>query len=241
MAAAQGKLEISRVIGRVTGTLRAHWLLLATVGVLFILIPEVLAGWFLTATNADDMTDLRVGNLLSATVELVAGLALIHIALDHFAGRTPALGSSLGAAGSAFLGALGINFLTGLGMVLGLILLIVPGVILALGWSVALPWRVANGKGVRAAIKGSWALTKGSRWRILGLAAILVAACLPVAAVYMALAIVAPDEVFIGDVILYPLTVTLFSIVGSVGVAALYNELRHGEGQGTVETAEVFA
>lgn len=241
MAAAQGKLEISRVIGRVTGTLRAHWLLLATVGVLFILVPEVLAGWFLTSTNADDMTDMRVGNLLSATVELFAGLALIHIALDRFAGRDPELGRSLGAAGSAFLGGLGINFLTGLGMILGLILLIVPGVILALGWSVALPWRVANGKGVGAAIRGSWELTKGSRWRILGLAAILMLACLPIAIIYMVLAMVAPEQVFLADAVVYPVTVTLFSIVGSVGLAALYHELRHGEGQGTVETAEVFA
>jgi Membrane domain of glycerophosphoryl diester phosphodiesterase len=54
----------------------------------------------------------------------------------------------------------------GIGIVIGFILLIVPGIILALMWAVTIPVAVLEDKGLRDSTSRSAELTKGSRGRI---------------------------------------------------------------------------
>lgn len=61
---------------------------------------------------------------------------------------------------------LGLNILVILGVVAGIILLIVPGVYLAMRWSVAQARLIGRGEPVIDAIKGSWEMTKGYSLRI---------------------------------------------------------------------------
>ncbi len=61
---------------------------------------------------------------------------------------------------------LGVSLLAGLGAVLGYMLLIVPGIILSLMWSVATPACVAENLGVMDSLKRSADLTKGSKLQI---------------------------------------------------------------------------
>jgi hypothetical protein len=72
--------------------------------------------------------------------------------------------------------ALGLLILWGLGVWLGMILLVVPGVILICMWSVSVPVLMAENAGIFASFGRSRALTKGSRWPILGLLLIVLIA-----------------------------------------------------------------
>ena len=70
------------------------------------------------------------------------------------------------------------------GVGVGLVLLIVPGIIFALMWSLAIPVAVLEGQGLRGATSRSAALTKGDRGRI------FVISCLFVLLVYIVTVIV---------------------------------------------------
>jgi len=93
-----------------------------------------------------------------------------------------------------FLPALGINVLGYLGIVLGLILFIIPGVFLALAWSLALPIAVDRDIGAIEALGESYRLTTGHRLSLLvlflGLGAIaLLGLCFCGVGVFVAVAI----------------------------------------------------
>ena len=59
------------------------------------------------------------------------------------------------------------------GVMIGMILVIVPGIILLLMWWVYIPAIVVEGKGIIGAFGRSRELTRGRRWHILGLAVIV--------------------------------------------------------------------
>lgn len=125
----------------------------------------------------------------AAFATTVAGLTVLNVALDASAsgaGATaPASVASFLAqfyltasvleriglrapAGRKRVGAfLGLSLLSGLGILLGLVLLIVPGVYLAVRWSVASPMLLAEDVGASDALGKSWALTESSFWAIL--------------------------------------------------------------------------
>lgn len=63
-------------------------------------------------------------------------------------------------------GVIGVSMLVGLGVGAGLIALIVPGVLLALMWSLSVPVKVLENKSVTDAMSRSSDLTKGDRGRI---------------------------------------------------------------------------
>lgn len=62
-----------------------------------------------------------------------------------------------------------VSLLTGLGAVLGLILLIVPGLLLIARWSIATPFVVAEQMGATDAMKASWRATAKSWPALLGI------------------------------------------------------------------------
>jgi hypothetical protein len=61
-----------------------------------------------------------------------------------------------------------LNIVSGLGLLLGYLLLILPGLYLSARWMVASPALLAEDSGVGAALGESWAITKPSLWAILG-------------------------------------------------------------------------
>jgi len=70
---------------------------------------------------------------------------------------------------------IGLTILFALGIGIGFMLLIIPGFILLLMWAVAVPALVIERDGVASAFRRSAELTKGARWKILGLFLLLAA------------------------------------------------------------------
>lgn len=62
---------------------------------------------------------------------------------------------------------IGLGILTGLGIMLGLVLLVIPGIVAMLGWLIAQYYFVDQKTGIREAMKLSWKATKGHRWKLL--------------------------------------------------------------------------
>jgi uncharacterized membrane protein len=83
-------------------------------------------------------------------------------------GRAMLIGEAVRRGLSRFWSIIGLAILATLGITVGIILLIVPGIMLAIRWSVALPACVVENLGPLAAMRRSAELTKGHRWKIFG-------------------------------------------------------------------------
>ena len=101
----------------------------------------------------------------------------VHVTVvqDVAAGRRPAAGRALALGLDVFPLVLLVVLLSALGIALGLILLVIPGVFLAVRWFVAAQVAVIErAGGAPAALGRSSELVKGSWWRVLGILVLLV-------------------------------------------------------------------
>ena len=96
------------------------------------------------------------------------------IVVGDLGGQRPGLGTAARGALRVLLPALLLSIAAGLGFVLGLVLLIVPGVLLILRWWVVLQVRFMESVTLRGAFSRSAALTKGSRGALFGLLVIFI-------------------------------------------------------------------
>ena len=83
---------------------------------------------------------------------------------------------------------LGLSILTSLGTVIGFMLLIVPGVLLLVRWSLCVPVLIGEETGVFEAMARSWQETKGRFWPIFGVFVTIYAVALLAGAVFAMLA-----------------------------------------------------
>ena len=137
--------------------------------------------------------------------------------------------------GNAGFGAFfGINFLAGLGILLGMILLIVPGMILGARWSAANAALLAEGEGINAALSRSWHMTSASLWPIIGVQLVIFVPALVIA--FGALFTLDTAMPVVASVVMY-LALFAASIFSWLAGIAIYALLRPE----TDELAEVFA
>jgi uncharacterized membrane protein len=106
-----------------------------------------------------------VGVLLGQLVGAFLQVGAMRIVLDAARGKTPELGT-LFSGGDRFLPMFFLTFLMGLAILLGFLLFIVPGVIIACGLLIAPFYVVDAGMGPVDAMKASWAATKGQRGEV---------------------------------------------------------------------------
>ena len=185
--------------------------------------------------------------IVSMILYFVGQAVILYGAFQAMRGRKVMIGDAIGRAFSRFFSLLGISVLVGFGVAIGFMLLIVPGIILALRWAVAVPACVVENKGPLESMRRSAELTKGHRWKIFGiwvLIAIVAIVVLIIAGTLAGLGVVAAPQglgrVVIAAVISLILTaiVTAYSYVLNT---MIYHDLRTvKEGVGTEEIAAVF-
>jgi hypothetical protein len=61
---------------------------------------------------------------------------------------------------------IGLALLSGIGILLGLVLLVVPGLVLAVRWSIANPWLLSSDESISDCLRRSWHQTGVSFWPI---------------------------------------------------------------------------
>ena len=191
--------------------------------------------------------------LIGLLMLVVVHIVLVRATAADADGRRADLGECLGGAARFILPLIGLYVLMYLGMVAGMLLLIVPGVILALMWSAAGPALIVERIGVIAAFGRSRALTKGHRWAIFGLWLLVGALFWMVMAVVMLAtvgtfslarlgALSSAGQLPIAYHAVSVVTGTLLTAVTGVLFARLYFALREAaEGPGNAELADIFS
>ncbi len=182
--------------------------------------------------------------IMMAMQYLLTG-AVVYGTVQHLHGQKPSMTASLMQALRRILPIILVAIITTILVWIGTILLIVPGIIVALMLCVAIPVVMVEGPGVLASLSRSRALTKGSRWRLLGL---LLIAFIGTALVTMIISmVVGLVMVFFGTVgatvsTIVDLALQLFTTVFlAVLLAVAYHDLRVAkEGVSTAQLAAVF-
>ncbi|MSX02641.1 MAG: hypothetical protein F2813_05710 [Actinobacteria bacterium] len=120
-----------------------------------------------------------------------------------------------------------LSIVTGILIVIGFFFFIIPGIILALMWLVAVPALVAEDLGVFAAMSRSSELTKGNRWRLIGVF-ILIYILLIVMGIIVALFVAITP--ILGVIIGLLLAIVIYPYV-SIIIAVVYYELLEAKGE----------
>jgi len=259
-AAEPSKLDIGRVIGGTFEVLRRNLVTFAVLALVLAGIPTAIVT-FMQVSNLETNATfaLRPGYFQAVGFSGLAALitnailqgALVYGTVQDLNGRQASIPDCLANGLRAFLPLIGLTILLFLGIGFGMILLIVPGIMLALAWCVAVPALVAERTGVFGAFRRSRDLTRNNRWRIFGLFVLVwivlsvIAAAIGGLAMTLAfggaldpLALARSPVQVIGNIV----SNTLSSLVGSTGVAVLYVELRKArEGAAPQWLAEVFS
>ena len=178
---------------------------------------------------------LMVVPIVSALLIFIVGAvgkgAIIEAGLASSEGRPCSFASAVPVGIKAFPSNLGILILDYLGVGFASILLVAPGMMLLCRWIAAVPANVAERPGVLGAMGRSRDLTSGHRWRIFGLLLIfgVLSAIVPVLTMLIGLRQMAGLN---GGSVAVALSAVVFAVVGGVGIAAIYVELRASRGEG---------
>jgi hypothetical protein len=249
-----GKLDIGRVIQETFAVLGRNFATFLVLAIILTGIPTAIVYGVQGNVTANGLTagfGTRVfSSVLGALIAALCGLILqgtiIYGTVSDLNGRRVSVADSLRVALYAFLPMLLIGIMMGLAIGVGLILFIVPGVMLAIAWCVAIPVYVVERPGIMDVFGRSAELTRGNRWRIFGLVILWVIAMLIVEMVFAVvgglsnLATVGGFPLLTRLVVL-PLIQVANSLIGATGVAALYVELRQiRDGVGPAGLAAIF-
>ena len=242
--------ELGRVIERTFSSVRRNFPVFLLLSILLAGLPNVLTGGVFvlaaiggaagqTAESIDQGQAVAIGLAIIAVVYLVGAIAayvlqaaIVYGAIVDLNGGRASFAECLSTGLRHWFWLLLLAIVMTLGEILGYFLFIVPGLIAATAWIVAVPAQVVEQKGVFDAIGRSAELTRGRRWPIFGLLVIyLIAASLVQGAVSGFTAGFAGDgaqtvSVALAHMVVQPLVNVATSLIGAAGVASIYYELR---------------
>ncbi len=252
-----GDFSIGRVFQNAFGTIGTNPVVTIGLGLLFGAVPAVAMSVMNVGENDLDQlpsammgafTVLLATMLLSLIIAAFTQGVMTRATVAHSEGRKAGFGESLGAALPVFLPLIGLALLIGIGVMIGMVLLIVPGIILYVIWSVAAPALVEERRGVFASLSRSRDLTRGHRWKIFGTLFVMLVIYYLILAAF---ALVDPGlanqangqaQLSTTTFILTALSGTATSLIWSLVQAATYVELRRAaDGMGETQLEQVFA
>ena len=263
---AERGVSVGRVFDRAFRAIRHQPLASLVIVMLFTAAPVAAAQYLLDRLPWAVMVMTLGGFALpgffaAALARWFAGLAIGTIAQGALTrpvvaeqeGRKAGLGESLAAAGRSLFPLLLMGALFGVAVIIGTTLLIVPGIIVYLLWSVAASAEADERDGVFLSLSRSQELTEGARWKVFAVMLILLGISLLVAVALAFLVrplirIVATGE-FFSDSWIMPLLFAIRTFWGAIlnlvwgsVQASLYVELKEWKEGGSAQNLEqVFA
>jgi uncharacterized membrane protein len=256
-----GKLDIGRVISGTFSVIGRNFVAFSVLSLVLAGLPTAVIAFIQASSlQAAETFSFSSGYFTSVAYTALAGLitgailqgALVYGTVQDMTGARPSIAECLANGLRAFLPLIGLSILLAIAIVCGFILLIVPGLMMACAWCVAVPALVADRSGVFGAFGRSAELTRGNRWRIFALfiivwvIAIVIGMVIGAVAVALSFAGGGLDPVALarspaqiaGNLV----STTVTSLISSTGVAVLYVELRRArEGLGPQWLSEIFS
>jgi hypothetical protein len=229
MTALPPSLRVGQVLNRAFALLSsdfAKFFLLTAIAWLPYLVIMFAAG---SATRIGTVAPALAGTaalsmLVWMALNVLGQAVVLYGSVQKMRGQSFAVGESLRHGLARFFPIVGMFVCMGIGLVFGFLLLIIPGVILSLMWSLALPVCVAERLGPIQSLKRSAYLTKGSRWQILGIWALIGLVNGVVRAVLQfLLPLIVGQTVSILGIFLWMVLAQAFT---SIAVAVVYHDLR---------------
>ena len=205
-------LTVGEILDTSFSLYRRHFGALATVALVCTGIPLVLRMFLEASGGFLVRPGLGILYALSLVVlNLVATAATVFIVSESYLGRPISAREALRRSTPYIGRILIVSLLMTLAVGLGFLLLLVPGVILAVGLVLAIPAVVLEPRtSASGALSRSWELTRGARWRIFGLGIVLL--------VLLYVPLVAITGLF---ALLLPQSAGMLSGGGSVGVVTV--------------------
>jgi hypothetical protein len=114
-----------------------------------------------------------VGAVILLLTNTLSQSAINYGTFQDLRGQRASFGDSLGRGLAMLPRVIGAAILASLGLTIGFMLFVIPGFILLLMWWVFVPAIVVEGAGITESFGRSRALTRGHRWGILGLLAVV--------------------------------------------------------------------
>lgn len=224
---------------------------------LVVMVPVGILGHVLTTGGSTEVTwstdgsgavtisggGPSMGRQLLALIVRMVGQAIVTAGLAYavfqaLRGQKADVATSLQKGMGFILPVIGVSVCYGLGVALGLMLLVVPGIIVACMWYVSVPAAVVESLGVGAALSRSAGLTNGNRMAIFVMNLIVF---LLLGLVMFALAGVFFSMGVVVGVALSIVVGTFVALFGATLTTVCYHELRVGkEGATTEEMAKIF-
>jgi hypothetical protein len=188
-----------------------------------------------------------ITTVLTWLLGMVATSAITYGVFQQLRGQPASLGDSISVGIGRIFGVLGTSILAGVAIGGGMLLLVVPGVIIATALFVAVPAAVVEKEGGLKALHRSAFLTKGHRWGIFGisvLVAVVNYGCTKIVTMFM------ESDIKSGNFSFARATAYLLGIVGVAAIlapmtsalsAVAYHDLRRAkEGADIEQLAAVF-
>ncbi|WP_299307360.1 hypothetical protein [uncultured Croceicoccus sp.] len=253
----QGHLSIGDALKSVPRALRRDGATLLALTLVFGAVPLFVWSLF-EARIAGGLGDddgygvigaVAIAYLVNLASYLLVQAALVQASYRSLRGERAAFGQSIAGAASVVLPLLGFLILYILGIFGGFMLFIVPGIVLIVMWSVAVPALVLERSGVIGAFGRSRRLTKGHRWSIFGLFLLLFVASMVGGGILGAAIVMltgAPDAISGSGLwvaaAINGLITGLVNMVGAILVTALFIQLRElEEGPDVAELEDIFS
>jgi hypothetical protein len=127
--------------------------------------------WYLIGRGAS-LSFMTISGAVSLVINTIGLIFVIQTltygTVQALRGRSVSIGDCLLQGARRLPVGIAVGFLAYIAIVIGLVLLIVPGAILFTIWSVALPANTVERTGVLASLARSRDLTRGRRWRVFG-------------------------------------------------------------------------
>jgi hypothetical protein len=188
---------------------------------------------------ADLWTIVGLANVLGAILGFIVQGALVYGTFRQVQGQRFTLGGSLTRGLARFFPLLGAGIVSGIVIALGLVALVIPGIMVFCAYYVAAPVCVVERLGPFGSLGRSAQLTKGYRWRIFGLAIVVVG--LSALAGYLVRVVLLNSGNYVAAIIAEYLVDTISTAFGSVLAAIVYYRLRASkEGVNLDAVASVF-
>jgi hypothetical protein len=254
-----GSFDFGRVVERTFRVIGQNLALFA-VGALVLVAAPAFIGALIGLKSQLGGQTFSLASILGALASGLGGLVLqglvVHTVVARLNGRSVSMSASLSAGARFLLPLLGLGIIQGLGIIIGTVLLIVPGLILAVIWAVSAPSLVVEQRGVFESLQRSRDLTRGHRWAIFGLFVVYLILSMIVGAVaggigfaagfsgmrsVAAGGIAAMTPMIVISTFISSLINGAQGVLGAAGVASIYYELRTTkEGVAPEQMASIF-